>query len=132
MILVLACFGLTRGQHPAPPPEPAKKADGKAPDPGKDPTKASPKLKEALAPTALGQGGTAATPRLPGLVLRGRIILKDRPPAALIEVDAKERPVLVFEGSAVTVGGLRLQVIEVGTREVRIEVQPLNEIIVLR
>ncbi len=77
-----------------------------------------------------GKAGTA--PRLPNVVLRGRVLARDRPPVALIELDPKQPPLLITKGTTLMVGGLKLSVTEVSATEVRIEVSPLNETIVLR
>jgi hypothetical protein len=132
VLLLLGCLVFAQK-----PPEPGKVPDAPgskkpADDPkDKDPTKASPKLKEVIDPPKLAPGAVGPT-KLPSPVLRGRVIGKDRPPAVLLELEPKTPPALVSQGSTLSVGGYRLKVLEVTASEVRIEVAPLNEIMILR
>lgn len=93
----------------------------------KDPTKPSPKMKEVL-----GSKGTAGpAPKLAVLALRGRVLARDKPAVALLEVEGKLYTVTkgsVVAGPSNTI----LRVVEVNGTEVRIEVSPLKEIVVLR
>jgi hypothetical protein len=99
---------------------------------GKDPTVPSPKLKELLYPEKSGKGsGTGPGPKMPSLGLRGRVIVKDQPAIALLEVDGKI--FVISKGSSLPGGGnTMLRVIEITSREVRIEVLPFKEIVILR
>lgn len=109
--------------QPAGKPEPASVPA----QPRSDPTMPSDKLREAIE-----SGKAEAAPRLPTVILRGRVLAKDKPPAALLEVDLKQPPQLVGKGTRLLSGKLKLTVTEVNDTEVRIEVSPLNETIVLR
>lgn len=133
--------GLALGQTPAPktpPPAPARpttaaekpKPEPGAPDERRDPTEAKGKLAEALKPKTTA-GGAAAPPKAPAIVLKARVISKDQPPAAVIEVEGKLYAI-GKDSVIVTANNLILKVIEVGVVQVRIEVSPLNETIVLR
>jgi hypothetical protein len=131
IFLGLACLALAQ---PGPEQLPGKGADEakkKLPDDPKanrkDPTKASDELKNLL---NLAKGGKAAN-KMPVITLRGRVVAKDQPAAALLDVDGKM--ITVVKGSVI--GGatsMPCTVIELNSREVRIEVMPLKEIISLR
>lgn len=95
--------------------------------PRSDPTTPSDKLRAELESKA---GGSA--PRMPHVVLRGRVLADGKPAVALIELDPKQPPLPVSKGSTLSSGGLKLTVSDVTATEVRIEVSPLNETIVLR
>jgi hypothetical protein len=92
-----------------------------------DPTIPSDKLREATESNKPG-----ASPRLPYVALRGRVLAKDKPPVALLELDPKLPPHAVTKGTTLMSGNVKLSVTEVTATEVRIEVSPLNETIVLR
>lgn len=108
--------------QPAPKPEPAPPAQLKS-----DPTIPSDKTRAELESSKAG-----AASRLPNVVLRGRVLVKDKPPVALIELDPKHPAQPVIKGTTLMSGNLKLTVTEVNAEEVRIEVSPLNETIVLR
>jgi hypothetical protein len=114
---------------PNPPPVIAKPEPG-APDERRDPTEAKGKLADALK-TKTTAAGAAALPKAPLIALKARIISRDQPPAAVIEVDGKLYAI-GKDSVIVSAGGLGLKVIEIGIAEIRIEVASLNETIVLR
>lgn len=130
--LLLGCLVLAQpGGQP-----PTKKLPPSVPDPAaepppRDPTQPSPKLKDAL-DLQRTLPGQPAESRLSAIRLKGRIIAKDKPPVALIELEGKPSPVLVTAGSTISLGSVQLRVVEVSAAEVRIEVQPLNETLSLR
>lgn len=120
----------TGAEKPAPNPPPvAAKPEPGAPDERRDPTEAKGKLAEAMLKKTAPGG--APLPKAPLIALKGRVISKDQPPAALVEIDGKLQSV-GKDSVIVTGNGLILKVIEVGVVEVRIQVSPLNETIVLR
>jgi hypothetical protein len=91
-----------------------------------DPTIPSSKLKQVL-----NQGKGSGPGSLPAVVLKGRIISKDGPPAAILELNGKT--FIVGKGNVLPGGGnIILRVEDINTVEVRIEVLPHNEIISLR
>jgi len=128
--LVLGAFGLAAAQ--------AQQGDGKpAPangNPGaepRDPTKPSPDLKKALDVGKQTQPGVAAAPARAGVItLRARVIVKDRPPIAYIDVDKQQYA--IGPDTKITVGGVTLTVLEISAAQVRLKLEPLNEILVLR
>lgn len=121
-------------QDPKPGPELPKEQGGdKKQPPGpelKDPTAPSQKLKDVL---NVGKGaipGQAAM-KIPNLVLRGRIISKDRPSTALVEMDG--RLYVVGKDSVLPgPGGMTLRVDDINSLEVRIELAPFKEMLSLR
>ena len=128
-LIVLAPAGITRAEPPG-------KPDGLTAPSGdlrdlKDPTVPSKKLSDALNPKKGVAPAAPGASRVPGLSLRGRIIVKGKPPTVLLEVDSKlytvSKDSLVPGG-----GGTILKVVEVTSTEVRLEVRPQNEVIVLR
>ena len=116
---------------PPPPKEDVEKI-GPILQPGgqmKDPTTASEKLKGVLNPLKAGAGGAAAA--IPPVSLRGRIIFKDKPPTAVLEIGKSLYVVNV--GSVVpTAGGVTLKVLAINADDVQIEVAPLKQILNLR
>jgi hypothetical protein len=69
--------------------------------------------------------------RLPAVVLKGRVIARDRSPAALVEVDGRLQ--FLTRGSVLAgPGSTTLRVMEMSASEIRILVSPPNETIVLR
>lgn len=119
----------TAAEKPLPNPPPVAKPEPGAPDERRDPTEAKGKLAEAL--MKKGTASNAPVLRVPQVALKARVISRDQPPAAVIEIDGK--PHMVGKDSVlVTAGGLTLKVIEIGITEIRIEVAALNEMIVLR
>ncbi len=102
--------------------------DSKLP-PRRDPTLPSEKLREAM------QGDKKIGPapvvtKSPGLTLRGRVIAKNKTPAALLETDG--RVFHVTTGSVFQSGGSVFKVKEVSAELVAVEVMPLNETLTLR
>ncbi len=137
-LVVLAAVGVGRTQPPAgkkslPVPGEVPKKQEKAEEP-KDPTSPSPKLKELLQPDKTGKYAApvaGAGPRMPLLALRGRVVSGVRPAVALLEVDGKLYS--IGNGSSLSGGGNTiLRILEITSGEVRIEVQPLNEVVILR
>jgi hypothetical protein len=116
--------------------EPAKTRD---PAVTRDPTVMSPALSEALRPVApkaqdpRGAAPAVARPAIPELVLKARLLVKDRPGVAVLAVDG--RAVTVSPGSrAVVAGGatglpLTLQVIKVDAAAVVVRVEELNVVL---
>jgi hypothetical protein len=98
----------------------------------KDPTTPSPKMRDALDPPSVpGAGSPGAAPQVPKVVLKGRVLAADQPPAALLEVDGKLQ--IVRKDSQLNGGGrITLRVVEISRSQVVIEVQPLKETIVLQ
>jgi hypothetical protein len=150
LLLVLALLGLVAAglaQAPAPTGTAPAKPTGTAPadtkptptEQGgtiapsgdfKDPTKASPALREAMTP-ARPTPAPGAPPRLPTVFLRGRVLAKDRPPTAIVEVDGKLYVVVV--GSLVAgPGNTVLRITDLTSNDVKIAVEPLKETIILR
>lgn len=92
----------------------------------KDPTQPGPLLKDLL-----GKGKTEVV--LPSLLpkLKGRVLQRGKEPAAMLEVDGTL--VVVGRNSIVTTrGGASLKIMEITAAEVRIEMQPSQEKIILR
>jgi len=86
-----------------------------------DPTVPEGHLKELLDK----KPGTLAS-RLPLVTLRGRVLAKDRTPTAMLELDGKLY--VVIKGSTLaTQGNTMLKIIEL-----KKDVSPLNEVIILR
>lgn len=107
--------------------------DAKAIDPPKgepkDPTAPSARLKELLHQEKSGKA--LATPKMPALALRGRVVFKDQPAVALLEVDGKV--FLVGKGTSLPgSNNTMVRVIDVTSIEVRIEVLPFKEMVILR
>ena len=123
LALLLAVAGLAMAQKPEPAPRPTPV------EPAKDPTQPSPDLKKALDP---GKTLPGTAPRSPALALKGRVIVKGKPPAALIEIDGKGPPLLVGKDQTISTGGVSYKVLEVNVNEVRLQGGPSGEIIVLR
>lgn len=96
----------------------------------KDPTVPSERIRELL--NASKANTPAAAPKLPTVLLKGRIISgKRRPPAALLEVEG--HTFTVTKGAALVAGpNLILRVLEVSSEEVRLEIDPLKQVIVLQ
>jgi len=130
-LLGLLAIGGAQAQPPAknPPPKKPDTAPKPVVEPASDPTRASPALERELAVPKTGD----KAPAMPALRLKGRVIAKDKPAAALIELDPKTAPYLVTKGTTLLLpNGIRLRVLDVTAAEVQIEVSPLNETIVLR
>ena len=118
-------------QEKGPQDQPPSKDKGKGPTPSedlRDPTVLGAKLKEAM---DKGKVGSLQLSKLPQVVLKGRVLAKDRPPLAMLEVDGKL--FMVAKGSALmSAGTMIVRVIDVTGAEIRLEVGPLNEVITLR
>ncbi len=109
---------------PAPPAPPAPSL--------RDPTLPSARLREAMevgkAPNLVSTGPTHKSPLIS---LKGRVLAKDRPPTAILEVDGKLY--VVGKGSTLNgPGNSVLKIVELNKVEVRVEVSPQNETITLR
>lgn len=107
--------------------------------PLRDPTQPSGRLEGVVGSLRMGQGTSraAGAPGLPPVVLRGRIVGPLEPPAAMLEIDGQLY--IVQQGSSLPVpsaafgpGGLTLNITELNNSEVRIEIMPLRQEIVLR
>ena len=122
------CLGLAQQPGEKPP-------EREVPLPGKgvytDPTQPSPKMRDALGVSKPGPRGPVATAKTPGISLRGRVLRKGQPPAALIDVDGRIYTITVGS-SIIGSGNTIMKVIELNSTEVRLEVLPLKETIVLR
>lgn len=96
-----------------------------------DPTKPSDKLNKALNPAPKGAvpGPAALLPKIPPMALKARVLAAGKPGAVVIEADGHQYT--VGPGVTFVAGGMPMRVLEVTRTEVRIEVLPLNEIIVL-
>jgi type IV pilus assembly protein PilC len=90
----------------------------------KDPTRPSSKMRDVL--NAKPRGAAKASP----LALRGRIIIKGKPPAALLEVDGKLYT--VAKGSVLTGTNTLLKVLEIDSEGVRVESTTSKEVFLLR
>ncbi len=112
--------------------EPRKEVEKPQPkEEPKDPTSPSPKLKELLHGEKAGKGAVGPGPKMPIVALRGRVISKNQPAIALLEVEG--RFYSISKGSSLPGGGNTiLRILEITSGEVRIEVLPLKEIIVLK
>lgn len=126
-------------------PPPAETVDG--PEPGlsdepplRDPTQPGDGLREVVAPFRMGQGprpGGSGDSGLPEIVLKGRIVGPEKPPAAMLEID--EFLHVVHEGSRLSVpseglglGSITVEVKELTATEIRLEISPLRQEIVIR
>ena len=137
-LVVLAAVGVGWTQPPAgkkalPVPAEVPKKQEKAEEP-KDPTNPSPKLKELLQPDKSGKYAApvaGAGPRMPLLALRGRVVSSTGSAVALLEVEGKLYS--IAKGSSLSGGGNTiLRIVDITIGEVRIEVLPLNEVVILR
>jgi hypothetical protein len=138
-VFAFLCFlcAVGSGTQPAPgqekPDKDAKKKDSADAPKGelKDPTNPSPKLKELLQPEKAGKGSAGPGPKMPLVALRGRVISKEHSAVALLEVDG--RFYSITKGSSLPGGNnTMLRILDITSAEVRIEVLPLKEIIILR
>ena len=90
----------------------------------RDPTRPSDKMRDVLNTKA---AGTKISP----LALRGRVLSKDKPPAALLEVDGKLYT--VAEGSTITgASNTVLRVLKISNAEVQVESSPSKQVFILR
>lgn len=117
----------TAAEKPAPKPPVVAKPEPGAPDERRDPTEAKGKLADALNRKT---GPNTPALRIPEVILKARVVSKAQQAAAVISVDGKTYA--VGKDTVIVSGGAILKVIEIGVNEVRIEVSPLNETIVLR
>ncbi len=75
--------------------------------------------------------GAKTGSRLPQIVLKGRVLNKARPPAALLEIDGVMH--MVGQGSVLTgQGNIVMRIVEINSSDVRIHVEPFNEFMMLR
>jgi hypothetical protein len=121
LFCALAGAGLA-AQTPEPP------GKGKPLEP-RDPTKPSPELKEAMGnkPIAPGPG---APEKQPVLVLKGRVLAKNKPAAALLDIDGKIY--LVGKDTDFLAGGRTLRVKDITIESVVIELPGSKTTITLR
>ena len=119
-------------QPPPAPKEPDKGPVVEVPPPQRDPTEPGGTLKKILDMGKASQPGKSGPSRMPVVVLKGRVVAKDRPPLALLEVE--KQAYIVTNGSTIAASGnnVILRILEITKSEVRIEVTPLHEIITLR
>ena len=133
----------TRGQQPTPPPDVVKPAEPKdlepppkPPDMGptplppietNDPTQPSDRLRQIL---GQGKAANGAPARLPLIAIKGRVIVKDKPPAMLVDVGGQLQ--LISKGSVLPgPNNTTLHVTDLTRSAVTIQVMPQNETIVL-
>lgn len=103
----------------------------KTPSEVPDPTVPGPLFERILNPKATKGPTGASTFRMPPIAIKGRIVSKDRPASALLEFDG--RLYLVNKDSILGGGNnVTLRIVELNASEVRIEVSPFNEIVILR
>lgn len=122
---VLVCAALTAGFLDAQTPEPPGKAK---PEP-RDPTKPSPELKEAMGSKAIAPV-PGAPEKQPVLVLKGRVLAKNKPAAALLDIDGKIY--LVGKDTDFLAGGRTLRVKDITIESVVIELPGSKQTITLR
>jgi len=123
-----------------PVPTPELEQPARPPAPLRDPTEPGEELRDMVAPFRLGPGGRPgglASRALPGVALKGRIIGPSAPPAAIVELQGAlyvlhEESELTVDSSEAALGGLTLRVTQITSSEVRIEVMPLSQVMVLR
>lgn len=95
--------------------------------PRRDPTKPGQEIRKVLEAKPTGPTQRAAVP----LALRARVIARDKPPAAILEIEGKLYT--VAKGSVLAgPGNMLMRVIELDSNEVRIEVGPNKEVLTLR
>ena len=92
-----------------------------------DPTKLDPVWQQIFAhKNAKG----ALNTKFPNVSLRGRVLSREKPAMAIIEIDGKT--FIVGKDSLLTSASMVMKIVELNGSEVRIEISPSNEIIVLR
>ncbi len=103
----------------------------------RDPTEPGDEMRDLVAPLRMGQPGGPHGLAVPRVTLKGRIIGPTQPPAAIIDLQGSMY--VVYPDSELTVettdsplGALTLQVTEISSAEVRIEVLPLRKKLILR
>jgi hypothetical protein len=94
-----------------------------AQEPPRDPTEADPRMRQALLQ------GRAAAPA-PAVKLRGVVVAKGKPGAAVLELG--DRYFRVTENSTLAEGGVQWKVVAVRADEVRLEAQATGQTLVLR
>ena len=110
-------------KQPPPPMAPPDKKQGDVPDP----TLPGPGWQQIFAQ----KGAKGAVPtKIPNVLLRGRVLSRDKPAMAIIEVDG--RTFMVGKDSMLTSAQIVMEVVDLNAAEVRIEISPSNEIIILR
>lgn len=123
----------------APAPQPALEPQRPQREPNvlRDPTEPGDELRELVAPLRMGQPGGPQGLAVPPVTLKGRIIGPTQPPAAIIDLQGSMY--VVYPDSELTVettdsplGAITLQVTEINSSEVRIEVLPLRKKLILR
>jgi hypothetical protein len=130
------------GPEPKPRPEPRPEVDPPRvidrvtdqppvrPGTPRDPTLPSDRLRESLRPPIRGTPSAPAAEKVPVLVLRGRVLAKGKPPAALLEVDGKLH--IVGKDSIIQAGGQMLKVKDITAESVQVEAAPLSLTFTLR
>ena len=93
----------------------------------KDPTSPSQKLKDIMNAGKIA-AQPALLPKVSTLVLRGRVLVKNQPPAAVVEVDGRTHT--VGKGSPIPGGVYR--VVDITSTEVHLENLLIKETVVLR
>jgi hypothetical protein len=94
-----------------------------------DPTTPNQKLKDALNKPAQGVP-QAGAPRMPSVSVRARVIARGQSPRAYLDVDGKLYAVTLH--SIIPLGGgASLRVVELSSAEVRLELLPLKEMILV-
>jgi len=97
----------------------------------RDPTQPGPVLRDLLAPAPTAQ--RAAQPALPKITLKGRVIPLGKPGSAILEVDGQVRA--IQDGKEATIassaGLVTLRVSQLDVSEVRVDVLPLDQELVL-
>jgi hypothetical protein len=122
--------GLTMGQEPIPMPIKSKPApplgvgDNDGSKLHSDPTTPSDKLREIMAVSKT----TGKEPVWPSVILRGRVIAKDQPGVAVLEIAGKSY--VVGKGNLIPGGVYRVK--DVTSQEVTLEIVPLKENLILR
>lgn len=139
LLTLLGAAGLAAAQPPRPggppavaPGTPRVTGDGAPAAEPRDPTKPSPGVKKALDVGKDAPTGPAAAPiAAAGLVtLKARVIGKDQPPIAYIEVNKQQYA--IGPDTKITIGATTYKVLEISAIQVRLKVEPLDEILVLR
>lgn len=97
-------------------------------EPFRDPTKAEGPLEVFTRPKMPASGPTYSA--LPGLSLKGRVVLKDGSAAGLVDIEG--RLVLIQKNSILSYRGQTLKVEEFNSQQIRVHVAPNDEIILLR
>jgi len=109
---------------------------GEQAGPLRDPTQPGPRMREILIPPQAAPQGTAAgPPPVPQVTLKGRVILRGRPGAAILEIDGKLLGVQAGTEATVSAAGrsgpVTLRVLELSASTVRLEILPQGQELVL-